>query len=197
MASIRKEILIDAGPQDVWDAVRDWGALHERLVPGFVVDARLDGEDRIVTFANGMVAREVLVDLDDEARRLVWSMVHTPITTVWHRSSPRARAALASCGVRICCPTSWPPRRRRRWRRGRTSSSRRWRRRRGTASGVRAGWSGSVGAVGSTRCDRGEPFVGGSPAAHAARWSSDRRAARPPSRGCQPGHAPGVCGHAA
>jgi hypothetical protein len=80
MASIRKEILIDAGPQDVWDAVRDWGALHERLVPGFVVDARLDGEDRIVTFANGMVAREVLVDLDDEARRLVWSMVDGPYT---------------------------------------------------------------------------------------------------------------------
>jgi hypothetical protein len=80
MASIRKEILIDASPEDVWDAVRDWGALHERLVPGFVVDTRLDGEDRIVTFASGMVAREVLVDLDDEARRLVWSVVDGPYT---------------------------------------------------------------------------------------------------------------------
>jgi len=75
MTSIRKEILIDASPEDVWDAVRDWGALHERLVPGFVVDTRLDGEDRIVTFASGMVVREVLIDLDDEARRLVWSIV--------------------------------------------------------------------------------------------------------------------------
>jgi len=75
MASIRKEILIDASPEDVWDAVRDWGALHKRLVPGFVVDTRLDGEDRIVTFASGMVVREVLIDLDDEARRLVWSIV--------------------------------------------------------------------------------------------------------------------------
>ena len=46
MASIRKEILIDASPQDVWEAVRDWGALHERLVPGFAVDTRLDGEDQ-------------------------------------------------------------------------------------------------------------------------------------------------------
>jgi hypothetical protein len=80
MASIRKEILIEASPQDVWDAVRDWGALHERLVPGFVVDARLDGEDRIVTFANGMVLREVLVDLDEESRRLVWSIVDAPYT---------------------------------------------------------------------------------------------------------------------
>jgi len=80
MASIRKEILIDASPEDVWDAVRDWGALHERLVPGFVVDTRLDGEDRIVTFASGMVVREVLIDLDDEARRLVWSIVDGPYT---------------------------------------------------------------------------------------------------------------------
>ena len=80
MASIRKEIQIDANPEDVWAAVRDWGALHERLVPGFVVDTRLDGEDRIVTFANGTVLREMLVDLDDEARRLVWSVIDGPYT---------------------------------------------------------------------------------------------------------------------
>jgi uncharacterized protein YndB with AHSA1/START domain len=80
MASIRKEILIDASPQDVWEAVRDWGALHERLVPGFAVDTRLDGEDRIVTFGNGTVLRERLVDLDDDARRLVWSIVDGPYT---------------------------------------------------------------------------------------------------------------------
>lgn len=75
MASIRKEFSIVARPADVWDAVRDFGALHERLVPGFVVDARMEGDARIVTFANGMVAREVLVDLDDENRRLVYAVV--------------------------------------------------------------------------------------------------------------------------
>ena len=80
MASIRKEILIDASPEDVWAAVRDWGALHERLVPGFVIDTRLDGEDRIVTFANGTVLRERLIDLDHETRRLVWSIVDGPYT---------------------------------------------------------------------------------------------------------------------
>jgi Polyketide cyclase / dehydrase and lipid transport len=80
MASIRKERLIDAPAEDVWAALRDWGAIHERLVPGFVVDARLDGDDRIVTFFNGAVARELLVDLDDEARRLAWSVVEGPYT---------------------------------------------------------------------------------------------------------------------
>jgi len=80
MAYIRKEVVIDASPQDVWAALRDWGALHERLVPGFVVDTRLDGEDRIVTFFNGSVLREVLVALDDDARRLAWSIVDGPYT---------------------------------------------------------------------------------------------------------------------
>lgn len=78
MAHIHKEIAIDTGAEVVWEALRDWGALHERLVPGFVVDTKLDGADRIVTFANGMVVREVLVDLDDDARRLVWSIVGGP-----------------------------------------------------------------------------------------------------------------------
>ena len=73
MASIRKEILLDARPEEVWDAVRDIGALHTRLVPGFVTDTRLEEGARIVTFGNGMVVREVIVDLDDMARRLVWS----------------------------------------------------------------------------------------------------------------------------
>jgi carbon monoxide dehydrogenase subunit G len=74
MASVTKEIVIDARPDDVWDALRDWAALHERLVPGFVTGARLDGEDRIVTFFNGAVVRERFVDLDDDARRLVWAI---------------------------------------------------------------------------------------------------------------------------
>ncbi len=80
MACIRKEILVAAPPEKVWDALRDWGAVHERLVPGFVVDARLDGEDRIVTFFNGTVVRELLVDLDEDARRLVWSVREGPYT---------------------------------------------------------------------------------------------------------------------
>jgi carbon monoxide dehydrogenase subunit G len=78
MTSIRKEIVIDANPDAVWDAVRDWGALHERLAPGFVVATELDGTDRIVTFFNGAVAREVLVDSDDETRRLAWSITGGP-----------------------------------------------------------------------------------------------------------------------
>ncbi len=75
MASIRQEMIIEARPEDVWAAVRDVGAVHRRLAPGFVVDCRLEEGARIVTFANGLVARELIVDIDDAARRLVWAVV--------------------------------------------------------------------------------------------------------------------------
>ena len=66
MASIRKEIVIEVSPENVWTAVRDVGAIHVRLVRGFVVDCRLEGDARIVTFANGLVVRELIVDVDDD-----------------------------------------------------------------------------------------------------------------------------------
>ena len=75
MASIHREIRIKAAPETVWDALRDVGALHQRLAPGFVTDVRLEEGARVVTFGNGLVARELIVDLDDRARRLVWSVV--------------------------------------------------------------------------------------------------------------------------
>jgi hypothetical protein len=54
---------------------RDIGALHTRLVPGFVVDTKLEPGGRIVTFGNGMVVREPIIDINDENKRVVWSAV--------------------------------------------------------------------------------------------------------------------------
>jgi hypothetical protein len=75
MASIHKDIPIDAHPDDVWAAVRDFGAVHQRLAPGFVTDGHLDGDVRVLTFHNGTVAGELLVDCDDARRRLVYSVI--------------------------------------------------------------------------------------------------------------------------
>ena len=80
MASIQKEIKLARSKEFVWDAIRDVGAIHERLVPGFVVDCRLEGDSRIVTFANGMVVRELIVDVDDETCRHSWSARGEPLT---------------------------------------------------------------------------------------------------------------------
>ena len=79
MGSIRKEILTKAGTDAVWSAIRDVGALHTRLVPGFVTDTRLEPGVRIVTFGNGIVLRDVAVDDKAPATRLVcrrWAL-HT------------------------------------------------------------------------------------------------------------------------
>jgi carbon monoxide dehydrogenase subunit G len=73
MASIRKEFRVGVPAEKAWEAFRDVAAVHTRLAPGFVTDCRMDGADRIVTFANGLVAREVIIDVDDRARRLAYS----------------------------------------------------------------------------------------------------------------------------
>jgi len=75
MASIHQDIRVAAPAAAIWDAVRDVGAIHRRLVVGFVTDCRLEDDVRVVTFANGMVARERIVSVDDAMRRAVWSVV--------------------------------------------------------------------------------------------------------------------------
>jgi len=75
LATIRRELLVSASPEDVWDVIRDVGAVHRRLAPGFVTDTRLEEGARVVTFVNGVVARELIVSVEEDARRLVWSVV--------------------------------------------------------------------------------------------------------------------------
>jgi carbon monoxide dehydrogenase subunit G len=85
MASIHKEIVIRARPEDVWAAVRDVGAVHKRLVPGLLVDARLEGDARVATWADGMVVRELIIDIDEGAKRFVYGAVGGRMTH--HNSS--------------------------------------------------------------------------------------------------------------
>ena len=75
MASIRKELIVDAPADHVWAALRDIGQVHTRLAREFVIDTRLDGDSRLVTFANGEAVRERIVDIDDRARRLAYAVV--------------------------------------------------------------------------------------------------------------------------
>ena len=75
MATIYKEFTVEAGVDQVWDALRDFGTVHQRLAPGFVTDCKVEEGARVVTFANGLVAREVLVGIDESARRLSYAAV--------------------------------------------------------------------------------------------------------------------------
>jgi hypothetical protein len=80
MASIRKDIIAGVAPDEAWDAIRDVGALHTRLVPGFVTDTKLEPGARMVTFGNGMTVKELIVSLDEDQRRLVWSAIGGQLT---------------------------------------------------------------------------------------------------------------------
>ena len=78
MASVQREIEIEASAAHAWDALRDVGALHTRLVPGFVTETTLEPGARLVTFGNGRVVREWIVDVDDSRRRVAWSVQDEP-----------------------------------------------------------------------------------------------------------------------
>ncbi|MFC5182985.1 SRPBCC family protein [Actinomadura harenae] len=75
MASVRHEIVIGASPGQVWDVLRDVGAVHERLLPGRVAGTRVEGDERFLTFPDGHVIRELVIAVDDEARRLAYAVV--------------------------------------------------------------------------------------------------------------------------
>jgi len=79
MASITKDFPVAVDADTAWAALRDVGRPH-LLFRGVLTDARLDGDERVVTFANGMVVRELIVEVDDAARRLAYSVVDGPFT---------------------------------------------------------------------------------------------------------------------
>jgi carbon monoxide dehydrogenase subunit G len=87
MASVRKQIVIDRPVEDVWSALRDFGALHERLVPGFVVDTVVRGDVRAVTFFNGAIAEERLVGIDDDEHRIAYTVIDGPFAATHHNAS--------------------------------------------------------------------------------------------------------------
>jgi hypothetical protein len=109
MGSITKYIDVAAPADTVWDAVRDFGALHQRLVPGFVVGSTLDGQDRVITFVTGAVARERIVSLDDDNWRLVYAVVESALGFEHHQSSVEIVEAHSGNGSRIEWTTDFLP----------------------------------------------------------------------------------------
>jgi hypothetical protein len=80
VATVRRAIDVEVPIDVVWDAVRDFGALHERLAAGYATATRVEGDDRVVTFVNGAVFRERLISSDDDGHRLAWTIVDGPWT---------------------------------------------------------------------------------------------------------------------
>jgi len=85
MASIHKTIPIEAPADHVWDAVRDFGALHTRLVPGFVLDTHLEGQARcrliwIVDVLPHEIAPYIDGQMDQAAAAMQKALRTTPVS---------------------------------------------------------------------------------------------------------------------
>ncbi|GAA2695894.1 SRPBCC family protein [Actinoplanes palleronii] len=75
MATVAVETFVEVPAARVWDAIADVGAVHERLLPGRVAAAELDGDFRILTMPNGARIRELIIAIDHELRRMAYSVV--------------------------------------------------------------------------------------------------------------------------
>jgi hypothetical protein len=88
MATVQTEVTVGAPAPQCWDALRDFGGLHERLAKGFVTDTKMVNErEREVTFASGAVARELLVGVDDASMRLCYTVVDGLMGASHHNAS--------------------------------------------------------------------------------------------------------------
>jgi hypothetical protein len=75
MASIHTEFIVDADATQVWKIIGDWASGPVEMARGHVVSSRAEGPVRVVTFADGRVARERLITRDDENRRIVYAVI--------------------------------------------------------------------------------------------------------------------------
>jgi hypothetical protein len=98
MASIRIETSVAVSPERAWTAFRDVGAVHTRLARGFVTDCCLEEGARVVTFANGFVAKELIINIDDENRRLAYAVCGSDRLS-HHNASFEVRGEGAGCRI--------------------------------------------------------------------------------------------------
>jgi uncharacterized protein YndB with AHSA1/START domain len=75
MASILIDTRVDAPASRVWSALAV-AADARRVFAGVLSDSRMECDDvRVATFANGMVVKEKIVDLDPEQRRIAYTVL--------------------------------------------------------------------------------------------------------------------------
>ncbi len=74
MASIWWEQTVAAPADAAWAALRQLDRTHEIFSP-VLVDGSIAGDVRTVTFANGMVVHERIIDVDEQRRRLCYGVI--------------------------------------------------------------------------------------------------------------------------
>lgn len=96
MASIHHQVAVEVGAPKAWAALRVVGDAHKLFAP-VLVDGRVEGDIRTVRFANGMVLRERILDIDEDRRRVAYSAMDAPALTFHHASMQVVGAGLERC----------------------------------------------------------------------------------------------------
>jgi carbon monoxide dehydrogenase subunit G len=79
MASGKAEASIARSPEDVWKVLRDFAGLADYM-PG-IESCTVDGDVRTIG-TMGIVVKEQLRDLDDDTRRISYSVIESPMTNL-------------------------------------------------------------------------------------------------------------------
>jgi hypothetical protein len=96
MASIHKQTIVEVDAATAWAALRQVGEAHTLFAP-VLTAARLDGDTRTVTFANGMVVRERILDVDDERKRVAYAALDGPGMAYHHASMQIVESGARRC----------------------------------------------------------------------------------------------------
>ena len=73
MATVYRDIPVEAAADDVWAALRD-PANVARVFAGVLTGARMENDVRWVTFADGTVIEERVIGVDDAHMRLAYTV---------------------------------------------------------------------------------------------------------------------------
>jgi hypothetical protein len=90
MASISLEVVIESSADDVWKVIGEFATGPSRMAPGFVVDTQSEGDFRTVTFADGTVVTERCIGVDEQARRIAYSIVGGSVEPLHDNASMQA-----------------------------------------------------------------------------------------------------------
>jgi hypothetical protein len=87
MASIYKELQVAMSPEELWERVKDVGNIS-RLFPNVIPSSELDENNaRSCTLADGSQLTERIVAVDDEHRRVAYTITQAPMPLTHHHAS--------------------------------------------------------------------------------------------------------------
>jgi hypothetical protein len=85
MASINLETKLGVGPDELWAQVKDVGGVSNLL--GIITESSLDGDQRSCTMADGAQLSETIISIDDDNRRVAYTITDSPFPIEAHAAS--------------------------------------------------------------------------------------------------------------